>query len=113
MAVMAYDEDLADRLRATLAGHVDVTEKRMFGGLAFLLGGRMAVAAAGGGGLLLRCDPADTAEHSAQDGVEPFEMKGRPMSGWLHVTPEAVADDDALAAWVDVGTSYAVTLPPK
>ncbi len=109
---MAYDEHLADRLRAALAGRSEVTEKRMFGGLAFLLAGRMAVAAGSGGGLLLRCDPADTAEHSTRDGVDPFVMKGKPMSGWLYVTPEAVADDDALAAWVEVGASYAATLPP-
>ena len=79
----------------------------MFGGLAFLLGGRMAVAAGSGGGLLLRCDPADTDEHAARDGVEPFVMRGKPMSGWLYVAPEAVADDDDLASWVEVGMAYA------
>lgn len=110
---MAYDEGLAARLREALAGQDGLTEKKMFGGLGFMLEGRMAVAAGSGGGLLLRCDPADTDAHSEQDGVEPFVMRGKPMQGWLYVAPEAIAVDDALARWVDVGTSYAVTLPPK
>ncbi len=110
---MAYDEDLAERLRAVLAGRDGLSEKRMFGGLGFMLEGHMAVAASHTGGLLLRCDPADTDQHLAQDGAEPFEMRGRAMQGWLHVTPEAVVDDDALARWVEVGTAYVATLPPK
>ncbi len=113
MGVVAYDEVLAERLREALAGLAGVTERRMFGGLGFMLDGRMAVAAGGGGGLLLRCDPADTEEHASQDGVEPFVMRGKPMTGWLYVAPTAVADDDALARWVEVGTAYAATLPPS
>ena len=113
MVVVAYDEVLAERVREVLAGRAGVSEKRMFGGLAFLLEGRMAVAAGSGGGLLLRCDPADLEEHSTKDGVEPFVMRGKPMRGWLYVSPQAVTDDDALARWVEVGAGYASTLPPS
>ena len=110
---MAYDEDLADRIREHL-GAERVTEKRMFGGLAFLVGGNMSIAASGNGGMLVRVDPADDAELLTQPGVEPMAMGGRaPMRGWLRVAPEALEDDDALAAWVRRGVDYARSLPAK
>jgi hypothetical protein len=109
---MAYDEVLAERIRGLLPG-VPVTEQKMFGGLAFLVGGHMAVAASGKGGLMVRCDPADTESLLAQPGASPFEMRGRGMDGWLRVTSEAVADDTALERWIGVGTAYAASLPPK
>ena len=109
---MAYDEELAERIRGLLPG-VPVTEKKMFGGLAFLVGGNMAVAASSKGGLMLRCDPADTARLVAEPGAGPFEMRGKEMDGWLRVTGDAVADDEALQRWVDVGTTYAASLPSK
>ena len=110
---MAYDEELADRIRAEVAGEKNLTEMRMFGGLAFLVGGHMAVAASGQGGLMLRCDPDETEALLAQPGAEEFVMRGKAMRGWLRVDAAAVADDDALAAWVARGTVYARSLPPK
>ncbi len=110
---MAYDEELADRLRAALEGQDGVVEKKMFGGLAFLVGGHMAVAASGQGGLMVRCDPDRTAELLTEPGVHPFEMRGGGMKGWLRVDTAAVADDAALGHWVEVGVGYVETLPPK
>ena len=110
---MAYDEELADRLRVQLAGLGDLTEKKMFGGLAFLVGGNMAIAASGQGGLLVRVDPAESDALVAATGAETAVMRGRPMSGWLRVTSEQVADDAALVAWVDRSTSYVGSLPKK
>ena len=110
---MAYDEDLADRLRGALQ-HVDgVTEKMMFGGLAFLVGGNMAVAASGQGGLMLRCDPSRSDELVAEQGVSRMVMRGKEMDGWLRVEDTAVRDDAALSRWVDVGVGYASSLPAK
>jgi TfoX/Sxy family transcriptional regulator of competence genes len=110
---MAYDEDLADRLRVALQHQDGVAEKRMFGGLAFLVGGHMAVAASGQGGLMVRCDPVRTAELLDQPGAATFEMRGRAMNGWLRVDTAAVSDDADLQRWVDVGIGYVATLPPK
>jgi hypothetical protein len=110
---MAYDEELADRVRTTLGDHAGVVEKRMFGGLAFLVGGHMAVAASGQGGLMVRCDPDRTAELLEEPGVTTFEMRGRGMKGWLRVDTAAVADDAVLDHWVDAGVGYVETLPPK
>lgn len=110
---MAYDEELAERIREQLAGH-RVTEKRMFGGLAFLLGGNMSVAAASSGGLLVRVDPAEGDELAAQPGVTPMSMGGRaPMKGWLQVDAGVISDDDSLAGWVRRGVAYAGSLPAK
>ena len=109
---MAYDEVLAERIRGLLP-HGPVTEQKMFGGLSFLVGGHMAVGASGKGGLMVRCDPADTESLLAQPGASPFEMRGKSMDGWLRVTSDAVADDTALAQWIDIGTAYARSLPPK
>ena len=110
---MAYDEDLANRIRALLGPERGVEEKRMFGGLAFLINGNMSVSASGQGGLLLRCDPDETDALVAQPHVGRFEMRGRKMDGWLRVDPEAVQTRNELERWVAVGVDYARSLPPK
>ena len=110
---MAYDEDLADRIRVALSDQDGVTDRRMFGGLAFMVNGHMAVGASGQGGLLLRVDPAETESLVGEDGVTRFEMRGREMNGWVRVDPTAVASDDQLKRWVDVGVAYARSLPAK
>ena len=109
--MVAYDEALADRLRDAL-DDVPVTEKKMFGGLAFLVEGNMTVAASGQGGLLVRVDPAENDTLLREPGAEPMEMRGRPMTGWLRVSAD-VLDDATLQAWVDRGVGYVRTLPPK
>lgn len=110
---MAYDEDLADRIRGAVGGADGVTEKRMFGGLAFLVHGNMAVAASSEGGLLLRVDPADSESLTEQEHVRRMEMRGREMDGWLRVDPPALETDADLQRWVDIGVRYASSLPPK
>jgi hypothetical protein len=110
---MAYDEELADRVREAVGAEPGLTEKRMFGGLAFLVDGHMAVSASGQGGLLLRCDPEDTDLMVHEPGVSRFVMRGREMDGWLHVQSEAVVGDEELARWVSVGVTYVRSLPPK
>ena len=109
---MAYDEDLADRLRLLLAGE-GLAEKRMFGGLAFLLHGNMAVAVSGSGGIMVRIDPDQLDALLHEPGAQTFEMQGRPMKGWLRVDAAALDDDAALRAWAERGLAYARTLPPK
>lgn len=110
---MAYDEELAARLRDLIGDDPVVSERKMFGGLAFLVSGHLAVAASGQGGLLVRTAP-DTAEGLlAEPGVEAMEMKGRPMRGWLHVAPDRLASADDLATWVGRGVEFADSLPPK
>ena len=110
---MAYDEDLADRIRELVAGESDVTEQRMFGGLAFLIGGNMSVAASGQGGLMVRVDPEDTAALLTKPHVRPFEMRGREMRGWLRVDPDGVRTKRQLGPWVARGVRYARSLPAK
>ena len=110
---MAYDEDLANRIREQLAGEAGVTEMRMFGGLAFLIGGNMAVAASGKGGLMVRVEPEETEALAAEPHAGPFEMRGREMRGWLRVDAEGVATQDGLAPWVARGVAYARSLPAK
>lgn len=110
---MAYDEELADRIRALLALEDAVTEKRMFGGLAFLVGGHMAVAASGQGGVLVRVDPARSDRLVTTTPARLMEMGGRSMHGWLRIAPEHVRTKRQLARWVDMGIDYARTLPPK
>lgn len=110
---MAYDQDLAERIRELLADEVAVTEMKMFGGLAFLIGGHMAIAASGEGGALVRVDPAASDGLVAQTGAEVAVMKGRAMDGWLRVDSERLRTKRQLAAWVDRGSSYARSLPPK
>jgi TfoX/Sxy family transcriptional regulator of competence genes len=111
--VMAYDEDLANRIREALGGDANVTEKKMFGGLAFLAGGNMAVAASGQGGLMVRVDPEETDALLAERGARPFEMRGRPLDGWIRVDAEAVRTGDELGSWVRRGLGYARSLPRK
>ncbi len=110
---MAYDEDLANRIRELVADQPGVTEMKMFGGLAFLIGGNMSVAASGQGGLLLRVDPGQTDDLLAEANAEPFVMRGRPMDGWLRVAPEGVGSQEELARWVARGVAYARSLPAK
>lgn len=110
---MAYDEDLADRIRAELAGERGVTEQKMFGGLAFLIGGNMAVAASGQGGLLVHADPAEGEKLIAKGKAEPMEMRGRKMSGWLRIETADVRTKRDLGKWVKVGATYARSLPAK
>lgn len=111
---MAYDEELALRIQQLVASEAGLTTKRMFGGLAFLIGGHLAVAASSKGGLLVRVEPGRTDDLLAQPGVQPMEMRGRAMTGWLRVHDDGTEiDDDTLRRWVDEGTGYARTLPPK
>jgi len=110
---VAYDEALADRIRGLLPGDVEVTEQKMFGGLAFLVGGNMAVAASGQGGMMVRVDPATSDDLVVTTKAHFMEMRGRPMQGWLRVDTEDVRTDDQLAIWVELGTTYARSLPPK
>ena len=110
---MAYDTQLADRIRELLAGEADVTEQRMFGGLAFLIHGNMAVAASGQGGVLVRVDPADSDRLLATTPARPMEMRGRAMGGWLRVDESGVRTQPQLASWVERGTTYARSLPAK
>jgi TfoX/Sxy family transcriptional regulator of competence genes len=110
---MAYDEELAARIREHVAGE-PVVEKKMFGGLAFLLNGHMGVSASGQGGLLVRVDPADSEALLAEPGVTLMQMGNRaPMDGWLRVAPEAVAEEAVLGRWVQRGLAFARSLPPK
>jgi len=109
---VAYDEDLAQRIRELLARE-PVTEKKMFGGLAFLLGGNMAVAASGQGGLMVRVDPAESDRLVSTTTARMMEMRGREMSGWLRVDSADLRSKAQLAKWVEVGTAYARSLPPK
>jgi hypothetical protein len=108
---MTYDAELADRIRDVLDGEPGLAEKRMFGGLAFLVDGHLAVSASGRGGLLLRVDPALTASLVDPPHVHRFEMRGREMDGWLHVEDQAVVTDEQLAHWVAHGLAYVRTLP--
>jgi TfoX/Sxy family transcriptional regulator of competence genes len=110
---MAYDEDLANRIRELIAGEPDVTEQKMFGGLAFLVAGNMSVAASGQGGLMVRVDPGDSDALLAKPHVRPFEMRGRAMQGWLRVDAEGVRTKRQLDPWVRRGVAYARGLPPK
>jgi TfoX/Sxy family transcriptional regulator of competence genes len=110
---VAFDQDLADRMRDLLADDGDVREQKMFGGLAFLVGGNMAVAASGQGGLMVRVDPGRSDALVATTCARLVEMRGRPMRGWLRVDAEDVRTARQLAEWVQTGTTYARSLPPK
>jgi hypothetical protein len=110
---MAYDEDLANRIRELIAAEPGLTEKKMFGGLAFLINGNMSVSASGRGGLMLRCDPAETDDLRRKPHAGPLEMRGRVMDGWLRVDPDGLRTKDQLGRWVDRGVAYARSLPPK
>ncbi len=110
---MAYDEDLANRIRELMAGEAGVTEQRMFGGLAFMIGGNMSVVASGQGGLMVRVNPDDTDALVAKPHAEPFEMRGRAMKGWLRVDAEGLRTKRQLEPWVRRGLDFARSLPPK
>jgi TfoX/Sxy family transcriptional regulator of competence genes len=110
---VAYDEELAGRIRDLVAGEPDLTERKMFGGLAFLVGGNMAVAASGQGGILVRVDPAESDTLVATTNARLMEMRGRQMRGWLRVDPDDVPTEHELARWVELGTTYARSLPAK
>ena len=110
---VAYDEKLADRIRELVAGEPGLTEQKMFGGLAFLIGGNMAVAASGQGGVLVRVDPAESDTLVATTTARPMEMRGRQMPGWLRVDADDVRMKPALTKWVKLGTAYARSLPAK
>lgn len=110
---MAHDEDLANRIRELIAAELDVSEVRMFGGLAFLVGGHMSVAASGQGGLMVRVDPAQTPALVAEPHAGPMVMRGREMRGWLRVDADGVATQTQLEPWVRRGVAYARSLPPK
>jgi hypothetical protein len=110
---VAYDEELANRVRELIAAEPGVTEKKMFGGLAFLVAGNMSVAVSGQGGLMVRFDPKDGDALAAKPHTRPFEMRGRPLEGWLRVDPEGLRTKRRLEPWVRRGVAYARSLPPK
>jgi hypothetical protein len=110
---VAYDEELARRIRQLVGDGADVTEKKMFGGLAFLVGGNMAISASGNGGVMVRTDPAASDAVVAGSAAEVVVMRGRPMPGWLRVATEHLGTEAELAKWVEMGTAYARSLPAK
>ncbi len=110
---MAYDEDLANRIRELIAVEEGVTEKKMFGGLAFLIGGHMSVSASGQGGLMVRVAPEETDALVARPHVSRMVMRGREMDGWLRVTEEGIRTKRQLEPWVKRGVAHARSLPPK
>ena len=110
---VAYDEDLAERIRELLAGEPGLNAKKMFGGLAFLIGGNMSIAASGEGGILVRVDPADSDRLIGSTDAQLAVMRGRPMQGWLRVAPEHLRTKRQLERWVHLGTKYARSLPVK
>jgi TfoX/Sxy family transcriptional regulator of competence genes len=113
MSCVAYDEELAHRIRELIGNVPDLTEKKMFGGLAFLIGGHMAIAASGRGGVLVRADPSQSDRLIASGRAEIAVMQGRTMPGWLRVDDEHLRTKRELARWVTVGIGYARSLPPK
>ena len=110
---MAYDEALAARIRGLLEEERDVTEKKMFGGLAFLLGGNMAIAASGHGGALVRCHPGESDALVATTTAEKMVLRGRGVAGWLRVASDQLRTKRELARWVGIATAYARSLPAK
>ena len=110
---MAYDEELAARIRELVAAEPALTEKKMFGGLAFLIGGNMAVAASGQGGLLVRVDPEESETLVGSSPARLMEMRGREMPGWLRLDSDQVATKAELSPWVERGVAYARSLPAK
>jgi TfoX/Sxy family transcriptional regulator of competence genes len=110
---MAYDQDLADRIRELIGRERGLTEKKMFGGLAFLIQGNMSVAASGQGGLLVRVDPAESDRLVASSNASPMVMRGREMAGWLRVSSNDLRTKRQLDRWVQLGVGYARSLPAK
>ena len=109
---MSFDPELANRIRVLLGDRAE-DEKKVFGGIAFMIGGNMAIAASSNGGIVVRVDPAEGPELAATTPAELMVMRGKTTSGWLRVDAAEVADDEALAAWVERGAAYAASLPPK
>ena len=109
---MAYDETLADRVRDVLGPRADLTERKMFGGIAFMVGGNMAVGVIEDD-LMVRLDPADAERALHEPHVRPMDFTGRPMKGMVFVDSAGTEPDDDLAAWVDAGADHAASLPPK
>ncbi|HSJ16527.1 MAG TPA: TfoX/Sxy family protein [Solirubrobacterales bacterium] len=109
---MAYDEELAERVRDVLALRDDLVERRMFGGIAFLLAGNMACGALGDE-LIVRVGPQEYGRAQSEPHTRPFDFTGRPMKGFVVVSPQGIEADDALAAWVEAGADFAASLPPK
>lgn len=109
---MAFDEALAERVREALVGRADVGERKMFGGIAFMVGGNMAIGVVGDD-LIVRLDPADAERALAEPHTRPMDFTGRPMKGMVFVDPEGTADDRDLVSWVDAGADHAASLPPK
>jgi hypothetical protein len=110
---MAYDEALAERIRAAVSNEAGVRERKMFGGLAFLLNGNLAVGAYKDGGLMIRCSNDDWQAFLTEDGARPMLRKGNPVSGWVLIAAEAVHDDASLGEWVRHGLAHAAAQPPK
>jgi TfoX/Sxy family transcriptional regulator of competence genes len=110
---VAYEEELAERLRELLDGEPRLSEKKMFGGLAFLISGNMAIAASGEGGVLVRVDPKESDKLVDNSNAEVAVMRGRPMDGWLRVASENLRTKRQLAKWASLGATYAHSLPPK
>ncbi len=109
---MAYDEDLAQRVRDVLGARSEVSERKMFGGIAFMVGGNMACGVLGEE-LIVRLDKEESEKALAEDGVRPFDFTGKPMKGIVYVSPERTSDDAGLVEWVDAGADYAGSLPAK
>lgn len=110
---MAFDEQLADRVLELVGREPGLIEKPMFGGLAMLVHGNMAVVVRSAGGIMVRVEPAEFDQLLAEPGAAAAVMRGRPMRGWITVDPATCANDADLARWVDRGVSYARTLPPR
>jgi hypothetical protein len=110
---VAYDQELAERIRQLIGNDPELTEKKMFGGLAFLIRGNMAIAASGQGGAMVRVDPAQSDALEATTTARLVQMRGRDMPGWLRVSSDDLRTDDQLAPWIEIGTGYARSLPPK
>ena len=110
---MAYDPVIAERVRAAIAKDAGVRERKMFGGLAFLLNGNFAVSAYKDGGLMIRCSGEDWQAFCAEDGARPMLRKGAPVSGWVLIAVDAVRDEESLRKWVRRGLAYAGAQPPK
>ena len=110
---MAYDEELADRIRDLAADEPGQTQQKIIGGLAFLIGGNMAIAASGQGGILVHADPAESDSLVASTDAYLMEMRGKQMAGWVRVDPEDVGTKQQLAKWGELGTGYARSLPAK
>jgi TfoX/Sxy family transcriptional regulator of competence genes len=109
---VAYDEELADRVRDLVSAHGEVSERKMFGGIAFMVGGNMAVGVLGDD-LIVRLDRAEAEKALTEEGVREFDFTGRPAKGMVYVSPERTADDGSLAGWVEAGVGYAASLPTK